>query len=312
MFTYLLNGLDENRKNLSSLRMGLSGGASLPVEVLKEWENRFKAEIIEVYGLTESAGLVTANPVYGTRKPGSIGITVSGVEARVVDKQGDELPRGAIGELIFKGPNATSGYLNPLSAFIVEKDRPGFTVHRRLKMMAPHDMAELKFEDCLIPRENLLGEIGQGFAIAMGTLDVFRMSVGAAAVGIGRTAFEASLNYAKKRIQFKNPIAKFQAIQLKLAEMATELDAARALLYRAAIRKDQGKGDVSWEAAMAKWYATETAFRVVDQGVQIHGGIGVMQGSVVERLYLMKRCPPPFCPVMSFCCWKMESRLWKC
>ncbi len=92
--------------------MGLSGGASLPVEVLRAWEDQFKAEIIEVYGLTESTGLVTANPVYGTRKPGSIGITVSGVEARVVDKGGQEQLDGEIGELIFKGPNATRGYFN--------------------------------------------------------------------------------------------------------------------------------------------------------------------------------------------------------
>jgi long-chain acyl-CoA synthetase len=112
MFTYLLNGLKENKTDLSSLRMGLSGGASLPVEVLRQWEEQFKADIIEVYGLTESTGLVTANPVYGTRKPGSIGITVSGVEARVVDQAGGERPRGEIGELIFKGPNATPGYFN--------------------------------------------------------------------------------------------------------------------------------------------------------------------------------------------------------
>ena len=112
MFTYLLNGLGENRHDLSSLRMGLSGGASLPVEILKEWENKFKASIIEVYGLTESAGLVTANPVYGTRKPGSVGITVSGVTAKVVDQSGNELAPGGVGELVFKGPNATRGYFN--------------------------------------------------------------------------------------------------------------------------------------------------------------------------------------------------------
>jgi long-chain acyl-CoA synthetase len=112
MFNYLLNGVEETKHDLSSLRMGLSGGASLPVEVLREWEDKFKADIIEVYGLTESAGLVTANPVYGTRKPGSIGITVSGVTAKVVDKQENELRPKEVGELIFKGPNATRGYFN--------------------------------------------------------------------------------------------------------------------------------------------------------------------------------------------------------
>jgi long-chain acyl-CoA synthetase len=112
MFTYLLNGLSENKHDISSLRMGLSGGAPLPVEVLKEWEDKFRADVIEVYGLTESTGLATANPVYGTRKAGSVGITVSGVAAKVVDKQGNELLPREVGELIFKGPNATKGYFN--------------------------------------------------------------------------------------------------------------------------------------------------------------------------------------------------------
>ena len=125
MFIYLLNGLSENKHDLSSLRMGLSGGASLPVEVLKEWEDKFKAVVIEVYGLTESTGLVTANPVYGIRKAGSIGITVSGVAAKVVDKGGNELPSGGIGELIFKGPNATRGYFK-LPQETIEKVRDGW------------------------------------------------------------------------------------------------------------------------------------------------------------------------------------------
>jgi acyl-CoA dehydrogenase len=172
-----------------------------------------------------------------------------------------------------------------ISAFVVEKGMPGFTVHRRLKLMAPHDITELKFENCLIPKENLLGKMGQGFAIAMGTLEVFRMTVGAAAVGIGQAALEASINYAKKRMQFNSPLSKFQSVQFKIAEMATELDAARALVYRAAILKDQGGANVNRQAAMAKWYATEVAFRITDQGIQIHGGIGVMHGSAVERLF---------------------------
>ncbi len=172
-----------------------------------------------------------------------------------------------------------------MSAFIVDKGMEGFNVARRMKIIAPHDLVEFKFENCFIPRQNLLGKVGEGFSIAMKTLEVFRMSVGAAAVGIGQAAFDASLSYAKKRVQFGSPIVKFQAIQLKLAEMATELDAARALVYRAAILEDRGGIHVSRAASMAKFYATEAAFRAVDQGVQIHGGVGLMQGSVVERLY---------------------------
>ena len=172
-----------------------------------------------------------------------------------------------------------------LSAFVVEKGTPGFSVTRRMKVMAPHDLVELKFEHCFIPRENLLGGLGEGFKIATKTLELFRMSVGAAAVGIGQAAFDAALTYARKRVQFNSPIIRFQAIQLKLADMATELDAARALVYRAAILRDRGGAHVSRAASMAKCYATEAAFRAVDQGLQIHGGMGVVQGSVVERLY---------------------------
>jgi acyl-CoA dehydrogenase len=172
-----------------------------------------------------------------------------------------------------------------MSAFVLEKEIPGLIVSKRLRAMAPHDLVELEFNDCFVPRENLLGKVGEGFKIAMKTLDVFRMSVGAAAVGIGQAAFDAALDYSKKRVQFGSSIAKFQAIQLKLAEMATELDAARALVYRAAILKDREDPNVSRFASMAKFYATEIGFRAVDQSLQIHGGIGVLQGSLVERLY---------------------------
>ncbi|RJX32557.1 MAG: long-chain fatty acid--CoA ligase [Desulfarculus sp.] len=112
MFNYLLSASDKSRHDVSSLRMGLSGGASLPVEVLKQWEARFGAEIVEAYGLTESTGLVTCTPLYGQRKPGSIGIAVSGVAARLVDKRDREVPPGQVGHLIFRGPNATQGYYN--------------------------------------------------------------------------------------------------------------------------------------------------------------------------------------------------------
>ncbi len=173
-----------------------------------------------------------------------------------------------------------------LSAFIVEKNTPGFEITHRLEMMAPHDLVELRFRDCRVPEENLLGRPGDGFEIAMKTLDVFRMSVGAAAVGIGRRALEVSVNYSRRRRQFGRAISGFQAIQLKLAQMATDLDAARALVYRAALQKDRNPdARISKQAAMAKLFATEAASRAADQAVQIHGGVGVMHGSTVERLY---------------------------
>lgn len=172
-----------------------------------------------------------------------------------------------------------------MSAFIIDKGTPGFAVSKRMEVIAPHDLTELTFDNCLVSKENLLGEVGQGAKIAFGTLEVFRMTVGGAALGIGQAALDEALSYAKKRVQFGRPIINFQATQFKLAEMATELDAARALVYRAAILKDsEGKG-VAKASSMAKYYATETASRIVDQSLQIHGGVGVMRGSKVERLY---------------------------
>ena len=172
-----------------------------------------------------------------------------------------------------------------ISAFILEKDMPGVRVSKRLRLMAPHDIVEFEFDDCFIPGENLLGKVGDGYKIAMRTLDVFRVSVGAAALGMGKTAFDSALDHAKKRTQFGSPIAKFQAIQLKLADMATELDAATALTYRAAVLKDKGASGTARYSSMAKYYATEAACRVIDQAVQIHGGMGLVQGTTVERLY---------------------------
>ena len=173
-----------------------------------------------------------------------------------------------------------------ISAFIVQKGMEGFQVDNRLQMMAPHDLVELSFRDCFVPEENLLGNPGDGYRIALRTLDVFRMSVGASAVGIGQRALDVSLDYARKRKQFQRPISEFQAIQEKLAQMATELDAARGLVYRAAHTRDRDpEARVTRQASMAKLLGTEAASRAVDEGVQIHGGVGVMRDSVVERLY---------------------------
>jgi len=269
----------------ADVTLAMQGLGSYPIYLAgnKEQKENFLTKIgagamLTTYALTEPEAGSDVKSLKTEAREDSDGFVLNGMKRFISNGQAAD-----IAVVFAKTPLAD----NPkaISAFIVEKGRPGFTVHRRLKLMAPHDSTELKFDNCWVPRENLLGEVGQGFAIAMGTLDVFRMTVGAAAVGIGQAALDAALNYAKKRVQFDSPIAKFQLIQLKLAEMATELDAARALVYRAAILKDQGGANVSRQAAMAKWYATEVAFRVVDQGLQIHGGIGVMKGSVVERLY---------------------------
>ena len=172
-----------------------------------------------------------------------------------------------------------------LSAFILDKGMEGLNVAERLEVIAPHDLARLQYENVFIPSENLLGEVGGGFKIAMQTLELLRVTVGAAALGIGQAALDATLAYTRKRRQFGSALSDFQGSRFKLADMATELDAARALVYRAAISKDQGLPGAAKKSSMAKFYATEAAFRVVDQAVQLHGGVGVSRGSVPERLY---------------------------
>ena len=140
------------------------------------------------------------------------------------------------------------------------------------------------FENCRVPRENLLGGIGEGFEIAMLSLDGARIGVAAQAVGIAQAAFEASLQYANVRVQFGQPIASFQAIQFLLADMATEIDAARLLTYRAAFLRDQG-ASYTREASMAKLYASEAAMWVTTKAIQIHGGYGYLTDYPVERYF---------------------------
>lgn len=172
-----------------------------------------------------------------------------------------------------------------ITAFVVEKEAQGFSFEEKIELIAPHPIGRIAFNDCRIPESNRLGQEGEGFKIAMTTLDTFRPTVGAAAVGLAWRALDESISYAKRRVQFGRPIAEFQATQMKLADMATELDAARLLVYRAAWKKDAGADRVTKEAAMAKLFATEAAQRIIDSGVQIHGGTGVVRGTVVERLY---------------------------
>jgi acyl-CoA dehydrogenase len=172
-----------------------------------------------------------------------------------------------------------------LSAFVIDADTPGLEITERIQLIAPHPLATLTFEDCRVPRTRLLGPPGQGFKIAMATLDVFRPTVGAAALGFARRALDEALARASSRQLFGGPLAELQMIQAKLADMALAIDAAALLVYRAAWTKDAGAERITREAAMAKLYATETAQRVIDDAVQIHGALGVVAGHPVERLY---------------------------
>ena len=172
-----------------------------------------------------------------------------------------------------------------LSAFVVEAGTPGFSVKELTRVMAPHPIGIVAFEECRIPEDQLLGAEGQGLSIALRTLDLLRPTVGAAACGLAARALNEALHYASHRKQFGKSLAEFQAIQLKLADMATELDAARLLVYRAAWAKDRTGEEARIEASMAKLFATEAAQVIIDQALQIHGGMGVVVGSAVERLY---------------------------
>jgi acyl-CoA dehydrogenase len=172
-----------------------------------------------------------------------------------------------------------------LSAFIVEADNPGLEIAERLHVMAPHPLARLRFDGCRVAPSALIGDAGEGFKIAMTTLDVFRTTVGAAALGFARRALDETLRRAAGRHLFGAPLAELQMVQGHIADMAIEIDAAALLVYRAAWTKDMGAARVTREAAMAKLFATEAAQRVIDAAVQIHGGDGVRSGHPVETLY---------------------------
>ncbi len=172
-----------------------------------------------------------------------------------------------------------------LSAFVVGAKLPGFRVVERTPMIAAHPIGQIEFKDCRVPAEDMVGKEGDGFLLAMRTLDMFRPSVGAAACGQARRGLDEAVAYAKNRKQFGRVLAEHQLVQEKLADMITELDAARLLVYRAAYLRDTGTGRVTRESSEAKLFATEAAGRIIDQAVQIHGGAGLVRGSVVERLY---------------------------
>ncbi|MFT3775826.1 MAG: acyl-CoA dehydrogenase family protein [Minicystis sp.] len=171
-----------------------------------------------------------------------------------------------------------------ISAFLVDKAVTGLTISE-IPMSIPHPIGRLRLQDCRVPEDALLGEVGGGFRLAMETLDAFRISVGGAANGMAQTALAASLEHVSRRKQFGAPLSDQQIVKAYLAEMATELDAARLLVARAAHLRDTTGTRVSTEAAMAKMYATEAAQRIIDKAVQLHGGSGVCLGNEVERLY---------------------------
>ena len=171
------------------------------------------------------------------------------------------------------------------AAFVVEADTPGFRVAEHIDVIAPHPLARITFDGCRLPASALIGEAGKGLRIALGTLDVFRSTVGAAALGFARRALDEAVAHTRQRRAFGQALSDFQLVQARLAEMALAIDASALLIYRAAWTKDTRGTRITREAAMAKLHATESAQQVIDGAVQLLGGLGVRTGHVVESLY---------------------------
>lgn len=172
-----------------------------------------------------------------------------------------------------------------LSAFVVDADNPGLSIRERIETIAPHPLATLSFEDCRVAADALIGNPGDGFKVAMATLDVFRTTVAAAALGFARRALDEALQHTSERQLFGAPLRALQMTESAIAEMATEVDASALLVYRSGWAKDCHQERVTREAAMAKFFATEAAQRVIDRAVQLFGGRGVTRGNMAERLY---------------------------
>jgi acyl-CoA dehydrogenase len=172
-----------------------------------------------------------------------------------------------------------------ISAFLVSGENAGVTLEERLRVLPPHTLGTLRFDDCFVESTALLGGLGQGFEIAVKTLEMFRPTVGAASLGFARRAMDEALKRSTERMAFGKPIAEHQLIQEKLADMAVKTDAAALLVYRAAWTHDVGSSSIGREASTAKLYSSEIAQEVVDQALQVFGGLGVVEGTTVERLY---------------------------
>ena len=245
----------------------------------RHWLKRTRSgQAIAAFALTEpQSGSDVANIELTARRFG---------DGYILDGEKTWISNGGIADLyvVFartgEGPGAKG-----LSAFLVPDGLPGFSIAERLDVSAPHPLARLRLERVAVPAYAMIGTPGDGFRIAMATLDIFRATVGAAALGFARRALDETIARAKSHELFGAPLAELQMVQEKIAEMAVDVDAAALLVYRAAWAKDSGAARVTREAAMAKLYATDRAQAVIDKAVQLHGGDGVRRGHIVERLY---------------------------
>ena len=262
-------------QGLGSGAIAIAGSAELRAAILPKARS---GEWLAAFALSEKdAGSDVAAMACSAREEG---------DGYVIDGEKTWISNGGIADFytLFARTGEAPG-ARGISAFVVFPDDPGFSVSERIEAIAPHPLATLRFENCRVPRGRRLGTPGGGFKIAMQTLDIFRASVAAAALGFARRALDEAIDHSRKRCMFGGALADLQLTQAALGDMATEIDAAALLTYRAAWRRDVQKLPTTREAAMAKMAATETAQRVIDRAVQIFGGRGVMRGEIVERLY---------------------------
>ena len=245
----------------------------------RDWLTLTRAgKAIAAFALSEPAsGSDVANMTTSATRSG---------DSYIVDGEKTWISNGGIANIyiVFARTGGVPGSKG-ISAFLVPSTTPGLTIAERIDVTAPHPLARLDFKNCRIPASALIGAEGEGFRMAMATLDVFRPTVGAAALGFARKALGLTLKRVQTRSLFGAPMTDLQMVQGHLADMALQIDAAALLVYRAAWAKDQGADRITREAAMAKLYATEMAQDVVDRAVQLHGGDGVRAGSAVEDLY---------------------------
>ena len=245
----------------------------------KEWlKGTRRGETIAAFALTEPrSGSDVANIELTARRFGN---------GYILDGEKTWISNGGIADLyvVFARTGEAAG-AKGISAFIVPKDLVGFSVAEKLEVIAPHPLARLELDRVTVPASAMISAPGDGFKVAMATLDIFRSTVGAAALGFARRALDEAITRVKSRQLFGGPLADLQMVQGTIAEMALDVDAAALLVYRAAWAKDTGAARVTREASMAKLFATERAQRVIDKAVQLHGGDGVRHGHIVERLY---------------------------
>ena len=269
---------------LADFAFAMQGLGAGPISLFGNAEQRHwlartrKGEAIAAFALTEQqSGSDVGSIAMTARRDGN---------GYVLDGEKTWISNGGIADLyvVFARTGEAPG-AKGISTFIVPGDAAGFSVAERLDVISPHPLARIVFDHVRVPASAMIGAPGEGFKIAMATLDVFRATVAAAALGFARRALDETLKRVHSRRMFDGALADLQLVQGAIAEMALDIDAAALLVYRAAWTKDSGAARVTREAAMAKLFATERAQRVVDKAVQLHGGDGVRRGHIVERLY---------------------------